>query len=148
MYKQQINTLTAIPTGTIFKSRRQILKHSIVLDRFIRQKKRKNKGKTTWKEQRKQTWSCFKVCDGLRGHLLVVFKGRWLETDEPRRGARWSMIPYLISSEWEFRVLWNRIQCHVGMRVLLWSESSSSSVHFLPHFHSHQYHLFFPLCFN
>ena len=30
----------------------QILKHSIVLDRFIRQI-------NTWKEQRKPTWSCF-----------------------------------------------------------------------------------------
>ena len=37
MYKQPIKTLTAISAGTIFKSRRQILKHSIVLDRFIRQ---------------------------------------------------------------------------------------------------------------
>ena len=34
MYKQP---LTAISAGTIFKSRRQILKHSVVLDRFIRQ---------------------------------------------------------------------------------------------------------------
>ena len=33
MYKQPISTLTAISAGTIFKSRRQILKHSIVLDR-------------------------------------------------------------------------------------------------------------------
>ena len=37
MYKQPISTLTAISAGTIFKSRRQILKQSIVLDRFIRQ---------------------------------------------------------------------------------------------------------------
>ena len=35
--KQPISTLTAISAGTIFKSRRVILKHSIVLDRFIRQ---------------------------------------------------------------------------------------------------------------
>ena len=35
MYKQPISTLTAISAGTIFKSRRQILKYSI-LDRFIR----------------------------------------------------------------------------------------------------------------
>ena len=32
MYKQPISTLTAISAGTIFKSRRQISKHSIVLD--------------------------------------------------------------------------------------------------------------------
>ena len=37
VYKQPIRTLTAISAGTIFKSRRQILKRSIVLDRFIRQ---------------------------------------------------------------------------------------------------------------
>ena len=37
MYKQPISTLTAISARTIFKSRHQILKHSIVLDRFIRQ---------------------------------------------------------------------------------------------------------------
>ena len=54
MYKQPISTLTAISAGTIFKSRRQILKQSIVLDRFI---SRIN----TWKEQRKPTWSCFKA---------------------------------------------------------------------------------------
>ena len=53
MYKQPISTLTAIYAGTLFKSHRRILKHSIVLDRFIRQI-------NTWKEQRKPTWSCFK----------------------------------------------------------------------------------------
>ena len=52
MYKQPISTLTAISAETIFKSRCQILKYSIVLDRFIHQI-------NTWKEQRKPTWSCF-----------------------------------------------------------------------------------------
>ena len=37
MYKQPFSTLTSISAGTIFKSRRQMSKHSIVLDRFIRQ---------------------------------------------------------------------------------------------------------------
>ena len=37
MYKQPISTLTSISAGTIFKSRRQILKQSIVFDRSIRQ---------------------------------------------------------------------------------------------------------------
>ena len=41
MYKQPISTLTAISAGTIFKSHRQILKHSIVLDRFIRHEQNK-----------------------------------------------------------------------------------------------------------
>ena len=45
MYKQPISTLTAISAGTIFKNHRQILKHSIVLDRCIRQI-------NTWKEPR------------------------------------------------------------------------------------------------
>ena len=45
MYKQPISTLTAISAGTIFKSHRQILKHSIVLDRFIRQIKTPEKNK-------------------------------------------------------------------------------------------------------
>ena len=37
MYMQPISTLTIISAGTIFKSGRQILKHSIVLEWFIRQ---------------------------------------------------------------------------------------------------------------
>ena len=37
MYKQLISALSVISDGTIFKNRRQILKHSSVLDRFIRQ---------------------------------------------------------------------------------------------------------------
>ena len=36
-YFRRSSTLSTISAGTIFKSRRQILKHTIVLDRFIRQ---------------------------------------------------------------------------------------------------------------
>ena len=43
MHKQPISTLTAISAGTIFKSRCQILKYSIVLDRFIRQINKENR---------------------------------------------------------------------------------------------------------
>ena len=46
MYKQSISILSAISAGTIFKSRRQILKHSIVLDRFMYRLNTENGGFT------------------------------------------------------------------------------------------------------
>ena len=67
MYKQPISTLTAISAGTIFKNHSQILKHSIVLDRFIRQI-------NTWKEQRKPTWSCFNIFFLPVGRSVILYR--------------------------------------------------------------------------